>query len=352
MQKILLVFLLFVLSGCVPRMLFFNGEVDKVMVVRYAPYMKHHRAYFSRNHLKVIQAGKKYLFLHNKKTNDLTVLLHRKNKYLLYNMSNPKQLPLIIKAKANISHTYLFKTLEHKGYHIVKSLNAIGYVVSVSHRRYKGIKTLLIETKEYTNLQALYKKAIASYNASKIKRIKTLLPKPLISNYYYAYKKRSKSQTQRQQLQVIGQKLEIVTVKKPKITTPKKVKFVSKKAMPKKLNTSIEKKSKAEKVLQTPLSTPAITQKTTPRTTKKPYTYYLHYASMRELSNYIANSATKNALSYTQYTMLTQRKLLLEEEKLFEEGSLEELIAAYKVNKNPKYKQRIMSLMKEKQKTQ
>ncbi len=48
--------------------------------------------------------------------------------------------------------------------------------------------------------------------------------------------------------------------------------------------------------------------------------------------------------------MLKRRETSLTEEKLFNQGSLEELIAAYKVNKNPKYKKRIMKLMKETQK--
>ena len=86
-----------------------------------------------------------------------------------------------------------------------------------------------------------------------------------------------------------------------------------------------------------------------PKPYTKPYSYYLNHASLSELSAYISNKATKNSLSYTQYNMLSRRKVLLQEERLFKHGSLEELIAAYKVNKNPKYKQRIMSLMKAKQ---
>ena len=75
----------------------------------------------------------------------------------------------------------------------------------------------------------------------------------------------------------------------------------------------------------------------------------MHDAPLDELSTYISQRATRNSLSYRQYTMLKGRKTFLQEEKLFNEGSLEDLINAYKVNKNPKYKKRIMSLMKEQQ---
>ncbi|HIE35095.1 MAG TPA: hypothetical protein EYP79_02710 [Campylobacterales bacterium] len=71
---------------------------------------------------------------------------------------------------------------------------------------------------------------------------------------------------------------------------------------------------------------------------------------MIELSNYINDKATKNALSYNKYNRLKRRKANLQEERLMQKGSLEELITAYKVNKKAKFKRRIMSLMKDKQK--
>jgi len=42
-----------------------------------------------------------------------------------------------------------------------------------------------------------------------------------------------------------------------------------------------------------------------------------------------------------------KRRTVLKEERLLREGSLEELITAYKTNKDPRYKKRILILMKE-----
>ena len=86
-----------------------------------------------------------------------------------------------------------------------------------------------------------------------------------------------------------------------------------------------------------------------PKPSTKPYGYYLKHARLSELSHYINNKKTKNTLSYNQYYRLNRRKSKLEEKRLVKYGSLEELIAAYKVNKKEKYKRRIMSLMKAKQ---
>ncbi len=89
-----------------------------------------------------------------------------------------------------------------------------------------------------------------------------------------------------------------------------------------------------------------------PDTAEKPYSYYLKEASLDELLAYMSQRHTRNVLSYHQYTMLKRRKKLLTKEKLFNEGSLEELISAYKINKDPKYKKRILTLMKNTQENQ
>jgi len=360
MQKILLLLFIFLFHGCSINTVFPDGdEINKVMVVKYAPYMKHHRAYFERTHLENIR-GRKYLFLHNPKSHDLAILFHYENKYMLYNMSKPKLKPLIAYIQNNTKPKDVLKAFMRKGFNSVDSLSSIGYTTTVAKRRYKNIKTLLVETHDYSRLQSLYKKAIKNYSAKPIQSIKTELPKLLIYPYYRFYKKHAKTKAQLVQLQIIGEKLHIEKPQKrstpiPKKISPKTSKTVVKKELP---NTSkIHSLLLKPQTKETPhVSEPKTQEKTIPQvknitTPTKPYKYYLYQASLAELSSYISDKATKDALTYNQYAMLSHRKMILKEEKLFNEGSLEELIDAYKINKNPKYKKRIMLLMKEKQDT-
>ncbi len=294
-MRIIVFFLFFLLlSGCSVNNLYVPGEINKVTVVQYAPYMKHYRAYFTREELQIIKDNQKYLYLYNEKENDLSILLHRKNEYILYSLSKPEQQAFFIQESPKTKYTHVLKSFKRKGYHTITSLDTVGYIVSVSPRRYKGLKTLLVEIQAYSHLQNLYKQAIKTYNADKIKNIKTKLPKQLVYDYYKRYEKRAKTQVQLAQLQIIAQKLQI-------------------------------------------------------KTQEETYTYYLHNASLNELSTYLSQRATRNSLSHRQYTMLKKRRTFLKEEKLFNEGSLEDLIAAYKINKSPKYKKRIMLLMKDTQ---
>ena len=367
MQKILLILFFFLLNGCSLNNLFLQEEVDKVMVVKYTPYMKHHRAYFSRTSLQKIK-GKKYLYLYNRKTNDLAVLLHMYNKYMLHNMSNPEERPFVMYTKPTTTFADVLRGFKQQGFRPIHSLSSIGYTASVSNKRYKGIKTLLIETQEYTRLLSLYKHAIKTYSARKVKNIKTRLPKHLIAAYYNTYKKQAKTNAQKTQLNIIARKLHL-----PPFKMIKKIKPTSLLKEKKKTNT-IEKVDIKNEIEKTPIEEETMDEpeeivddpiviKPTPVEKKeikilpipkvrpeKPYTYYLHNASLNELSTYISNKATKNSLSYNQYNMLSKRKILLKEERLLKYGTLEELIAAYKINKYPKYKERIMSLMKDKQK--
>ena len=215
MRKIILFLFLLILNGCSFTNFFVAGDVDKVTIVKYAPYMKHHRAYFSRTQLRTIRGSKKYLYLYNAKTNDVGVLLHRKNQFILYNMSDPKKKPLAINTSAKQKYWQVLRQFKRKGFKIITSLASVGHTASVSRRRYKGIKTLLIETKEYSQLQSLYQNAIKNYNAKKIQSIKTKLPKILISTYYSKYKKRAKKRTQLLQLKIIANRLSLDAPKIP-----------------------------------------------------------------------------------------------------------------------------------------
>ena len=297
MRTVVLFLSFLVLSGCSLNNLYVPGEINKVTVVEYTPYMKHHRAYFTRTALETITEDQKYLYFYHEKEKDLGLLLHRKNQYILYNLSKPEQPELVLDAGPKTTHRHVLKSFKRKGFTPIASLDTVGYIVSVVPRRYKGIKTFLVDIQDYSHLQDLYRQAIKTYNANRVKNIQTKLPKHFVYEYYKRYENRAKTRTQLDQLQIIAQKLQI-------------------------------------------------------KTQEEIYTYYLNDASLNALSAYLAQKDTRASLSYHEYTMLKRRKKSLQEEKLFNEGSLEDLIAAYKINKNPKYKKRILSLMKEQQKNQ
>ncbi|GIT98714.1 hypothetical protein [Sulfurovum sp. TSL1] len=297
MRTVVLFFFLVLLSGCSLSRLYVPGEINKVTVVEYTPYMKHHRAYFTRTELETIKEDQKYLYLYDKKKKHLGILLHRKNEYILYNLSKPEQTALTLHTDPKTSYSDVLKSLKRQGFAPVDSLYAVGVIASVAPRRYKGVKTLLVEVQDYSHLQDLYQQAIKRYNADGVKSIQTKLPKQLIYAYYRRYEKRARTRKQLAQLQIIAQKLQI-------------------------------------------------------KTREEIYTYYLHEAPLDALSAYLSQKETRGSLSARQYTLLKRRKKFLQEEKLFHEGSLEDLIAAYKINKDPKYKKRILSLIKEKQKNQ
>jgi len=357
MQKILLFLSLLLFHGCSLNELFLKDELDKVSVVKYTNYLKHHRAYFSRDNLEYMKDKKKYIYLYNTKTNDVGILLKRKNQYHMYNMSNPKIATIITSKDENTTFSNALKFYALQGFKPTSSLSDNGHEVKASYKIYKEVKTILIEAKDYTKLQSLYRKAIFHYDSSKIKSIKTILPKRLIQNYSKHYSKRTASRTQLLQLKTIAEKLNLQPPTIPEIEKKNTKKEYKKRKKPitKPLSNQKEIKvvSKKDITQQKPVE-----KEPAKRVPKKnlvsnpkvaPYKYYLNHASLRELRKYITNSTTKYSLSRIQYNKLIQRKKELQEERLLKDGSLEDIIAAYKTNKNPKYKKRIMMLMKKKQ---
>ena len=350
MQKVLLLLFFFLLNGCSLNSLLALGEVDKSQVVKHTPYVKHYRAYFTRNNLQPIIRGKKYLYFYNAKQKDLSILLKRRNQYILYSLYHPNK-------KADILYTSSYRKiiirLKHKGYHLA-SPSSIGAVSHVALRRYKGIKTILIEIKDYSRLQNVYKKAIKNYNARKVKHIRTSLPKRLISSYYKHYSKRAKTVHQQEQIQIIGRKLKLVSKASLKMTQ-KKPKPSKKTTLSKKIKKSqkIEKKVASPQIKQNIIPVEKEVEEVKvvevleePKEIKKPYMYYLHNASYYELNSYLTSGEARNELTYNQYNNLKKRRSTLKEEQLLKNGSLEALIAAYKKNKDPRYKTKILSLMK------
>jgi len=357
MRRIILFLFLILFHGCSFNNPFLHEEVNKVTVVKYTPYMKQHRAFLSRSDLKILKNGKKYLYLYHKKNNDFAVLVKRKNTFLLYILSNPKQKPYALRTRQKKKYTYAVNHFKSMGYRTFISPSKKGFIVSVSHKRYKGIKTLLFEVKDYTRLLKLYKKSIREYNATPIKTIKTVLPKSLIWGYYKHYKKQVKNKKQREQLQIIANKLQIksaIPTKESTQTSSINTK-ISKETIKEKQDTKESSKTKEHSAWYdfTTNKTEEVEEIQEQTIQKKPvpvpYTYYSNTASLDELRMYLSKDTTKKSLSSSKYFALKQRENNLKDNKLLKEGSLEELIAAYKHNKKPKFKKRILSLMKEKQ---
>ena len=335
MQKILLFLFFFLLNGCTLNSPFLVGEVDKVYVVKYDSYVKHNRAYFTRTNLKPIQNGQKYLYLYRAKDKDLAILLHRKNKYQLYSLSHPDKKVILFKTKAHTKTRTVLKNLRRKGYRPIAPVTA-GYTSRVSMQRYKGLKTLLVEVEDYSRLQHMYRKAIRTYNANNIKHIKTKLPKELISSYYKQYHKRAKTQRQLAQLQIIARKLQLNSAGRAAQNTKKDLKksteeTVEEETVEEIVEEKVPKKVTVNKVIEKP------------KEVTKSYSYYLKSASYTELNTYLSKSETRDDLTYNQYNQLKEKQ---KEEKLLLDGSLEEVIAVYKKNKDPRYKTRSLELMK------
>lgn len=328
MQKILLLLFFFLLNGCALNSPFLADEVDKVYVVKHDPYVKYHRAYFTRTNLKPMQNGEKYLYLYHAKDKNLAILLHRKNQYQLYSLTYPDKKEIIFNASHKTKYNTVLKRLKRKGYRLTSPVK-VGYTSNVVQRLYKGIKTLLVEVEDYSRLQEMYKKAIKSYNAKDIEHIKTKLPKEFISSYYEQYHKRAKTQKQLEQLQIIAAKLQLNSTAAVAQTTKNDSEQILE-----------EEKVKEEKV---PKEVKVVKVIKKPKKATKPYSYYLERASYNELNTYLSVGGAIDHLTYNEYNKLKEK---LKEEKLLQDGSLEEVIAAYKKNKDPRYKTKILLLMK------
>ena len=368
MRNLVWILVLLFLSSCSFNTLFpsfENEEINKVFVVKHAPYFKYNRAYFERTPLKAITNDTKYRFLYHSKKQELGLLLRHKRQYFLYNFSKPTAPTLSLKIKRGMTSKDALRILKDKGY-APRNLKSLGYVITIAFRRYKDVKTLMFEVKDYRRLKKLYTKAIKNYAAKEVKYLTTSLPKNLIYTTYSYYKTRAKTPQQLAQLQIIANKLKFDSkIPKKKIILKKKT--TSNKIPKKKKEVALEvNKEESEEKIElieeieeqkketSPQIIKAVQPKQAavtivPKKVEKGYNYYRHTASYPELRRYISNGTTKSSLSYSQYHDLLKYLATLKEKKLLEQGTLEELIAAYKINKKPKYKTRIMLLMKDKQ---
>jgi hypothetical protein len=218
MKKILLVLFTVLFSGCSMNELLLLTGLNKVAVIKQTPYITHYRVYFQRDHLKPIRHGKKYLFFYHKKSGDLAILFHPSGSYKLYNITHASLLPTVIRADRKHGYYSMLKKLKKKGFHPA-SPSRYGFDVSVSLRRYKGVRTYRIDVKDYRRLITQYKYAIRTYNAKKITRIKTRLPYSFVHSYYERYKAKAVSARQKKQLRIIGTKLGLYKTT-PKLKVP------------------------------------------------------------------------------------------------------------------------------------
>jgi len=325
MKKVFLISLFLILNGCSFQSFSALLEVDKVEVVKKNASISHYRAYFTRTQLRPIKDKQKYLYFYNKKNKDLAILLYKNKTYTLYPIYHPNSSTLQFNAEKFKHYVNIKKALKEKGY-VPTSLQEIAAISKIALRKYKGIKTLLVEIKDYSKLQRKYKYAIKHYDSSGIVKIKTTLPHSLINHYFTHYKKRAISQKQKKELNIIAKKLHLLT---PSAQTK-------------------EETHEIEEALA--LEIPEEDKKSFIKKSYIPYIYYTEEASYHELNTYLKQSKVKDTLSFNQYTILTHRLAQLKEEKILKEGSLEELIHMYKINKKPQFKQRILELMKKAQK--
>lgn len=228
-------------------------------------------------------------------------MLKHKHYYSLHNFSNPNRATV----KFKTSSRKLLRLLAKKGYRIADP-NALGFTTRTGFRRFKGVKALMVEIKDYRKLKDLYKKAIRQYDAKSVLSVRTTLPKHLIKYDFMSRYQHTNDPKQRAELQKIATKLHI--------------------------HLSSQKKKPIQY---------------TGEFVKDSYSYYLHSASEKELLRYLNSAKSQKNLSFSQYDTLKTRLEQLKQKRLLKDGSPEELIEIYIRDKNPKYKKRIIELLKQ-----
>jgi hypothetical protein len=300
-------------GGCSLDTLSALNEVDKVQLIKRSSYMKRYRAYFVRTHLKPIRRGEKYLFFYSAKRKDLAILLRPGRRYKLYSINHPHRVIATINTNRKTRLRHIYRTLARKGYHLT-SPSSVGFSSRVRLRRYKGLKTLMVDVKDYRRLRGIYRKAIRNYDASSVKGIRTRLPKGMVASYLREYERKATTPEQKEQLRIIASKLRVRS--------------------------------------NLPASNPAPSVSEKPKRNDAVYRYYRDQASYEELNAYLDGPEAGYTLTHKERKVLHARRSRLKEKRLLQEGSLEELIAAYKVNDDPRYKARIMTLMKQAQQSE
>lgn len=286
------------------------GKVNKVKLVKHNRYTKEYRAYFTRDDLRYIKKGRKYLYYYNSRKKDLVILLHPKGEYIAYSITHPSKKVLQIASSRRVGYRYVNRLLKKHRYYQV-SPSKYGYKANIYKRIFKGIKTYYLRVIDYNNLIYTYKKAIKSYNYAKVEKIQTRLPLAYIKPYYDRYSKIAKTSSHKTQIKKIGIKLGIIKEnKKPQDT----------------IETQTNKSDKTDG--------------------DELFEQYINTKSYSKLHTFIKTKEAKENLSYAQLSRLKYLEAKLKEEELLKNGTIEELIAEYKKTNNPRYKSRSMELMK------
>lgn len=337
---------LFLLNSCSFESLIALDNVDKVKVSKQSTYYTAYRAYFTRTWLQPIKNKQKYLYYYNKKKKDLAILLHSYNHYTLYSLYHPNKSYVILKSRKHMRYKYIKKLLKKRGYFLT-SPYSVGATSRIGLRKYKGIKTLFVEIKDYSLLQKKYKQAIRTYNSRSIIHIKTRLPNILIKRYFKLYQKKASAKNKIKQLEIIARKLHLNT---PKVSTSININKMTQKT---KIEDNEEEKIKREEKKVQRVLSKEVPEKPEPLDEVPPsrasFEYYRNDASYLELKSYLDDAEAINSLDSNQYTQLTHRYEMLKDRKILKNGSLETLISRYKINKDPDYKKRILELMKKAQ---
>ena len=309
MFRVVVSVFLLLFGGCSLESLSALNEVDRVELVHRNASMKLYRAYFVRTKLNSVRGHRKYLFFYNSRREELAILLHPGRRYKLYSITRPHRVIVTAGADKRRGYRHIVGILSRKGYHRV-SLSKVGFTSRTALRKYKGFKTLMVEVRDYRRLLHRYRKAIRSYDASLLAREKGKLPPALIMPYLHRYEKMAGTPERRAEIALIGSRLKAGGAR---------------------------------------VETAALPSPETERVEKRTDAIYRHYrddASYEELESYLSGEESKYALSYKERKVLQARRKSLRGEWLLKHGSLEELISAYKSNGDPRYKARIMILMK------
>jgi len=296
-----IVLMALVIEGCQTPPLWTSSELNTFQVVSYGYDVRHYRAYFTRADLSLLPNKKRTMFFEHTKHHTLAVLLRRRNRYELYDMSDPSHPKIRFETPKPLSLSALYRRLRRYGYRPA-NLQKLGIQVAIAPRRYRGVKTWMIEIEDFSRLKKRYLKAIKLGQSALVRRLKPI-PAVLIAPELRAAFIAARTPKKRKALIRIARRL--------RINLPE-------------------------------TSHPAQTsQSSSPHR----FEYYLKRASESELRKILNTSTEKTKINSVQRRALRQRLHQLERDRLLKKGSLDELIDAYRREKDPLLKRRIMELL-------
>ena len=297
-----LTMLVFLLGGCQIPDFTAAFKLNTFHIVSYGNDVRHYRAYFLRKNLTFLPNGRRTLLAVHTKTQSPAIVIRRKGYDEVYDMATYRHIAFREKASKHRTLRTLQRFLARRGYRIVNTRN-FGVHLTTGPRKYRGYKTWLIDLKDYSRLKRRYLQALR-HNPCRLKQLKPI-PADLI----------------KKELRL---------------------------AVSKRLNVS-DRTCLYESAKRLHISLPSPQKKPTPDRQNPSFSYYISHASEKELRTLLHTKTYKTRFSTFQQRALRQRLRQLEHDRLLKHGSLEELFAAYKHNKDPRIKQRIMQLLEQRQ---